>query len=243
MKKFYTIGILAFVISCKPIQYTKTYVAFLDTLGTDIKEDTSIVNFIKPYKEKVDADMKRIIGYNKVALEKTDGESTLGNFVADAILSKAQELRGSHIQMAAVNNGGLRSPIYEGVVTVENVYELMPFENEMVVLTLSGLQTRDYLQYQGQKRIHIAGVKSTFTKAGGIKLKTALINNTPLDTNKTYIITMSDYMAKTDPEWIVDVPREYLNVKLRDLLIEYYEKLTAKKDSVRTQIDGRMVFE
>lgn len=213
------------------------------SLNKEVKPDAEIDSLIKPYKRQLDDKMNRVIGYNKIDLVKGEGESTLGNFMVDAIWQKANELNGEKVDIAALNNGGIRtSSLAKGRVTVGNIFELMPFENEIVVLTLTGSQTYKYFAFQGQKKTHIANAKSTFLKPQNLP-KTILINGLPIDTLQNYTIAMSDYMASSEPEWIKNVYRKNLNIKLRDLLIDKFEKLSAKNDTAFATIDGRMVFE
>ncbi|MFN0050370.1 MAG: 5'-nucleotidase C-terminal domain-containing protein [Cytophagales bacterium] len=225
---------------------TKFYPSFksnkLNAVSADMAADTAIEHFIIPYKMQLDAKMNRVIGFSKVEINKTDGESALGNFVSDAILRKSNEVYGQKVDMATVNNGGLRTALPKGAITVGNVFELMPFENELVVMTLTGSQTKKYFEFQAVKKTHISNTKVKIAKATNRPVE-VFIGGVLLDTTKNYTISMSDYMASNEPIWLKDLPRTSTNVLLRDLLIENIEKSGLKKDSLNPKIEGRLVFE
>ncbi len=235
-----TICLLFFLISCKNPLKPGAYNNKSIKIDSTIVPDSAIDAQIRPFRQKLDAIMNRQIGYTKVAFTKTEGESLLGNFVADAIQQKAQKLTSAKVDMGAVNNGGLRSPLPKGKITVGHVFELMPFENELVLVELSGKQMKEYFNYQIGKKLHISNTK---VKAKGKYLSEAYINGNPLDTNQTYTIAMSDYMASSEPAFIKAVKQTKLNLKLRDLLIQYFEEHTALKDTIQPTISGRLIIE
>src|SRR5690606_17639066 len=111
-------------------------------VSAEIDADADVAAMIQPYKTELDKTMNEVIGYSEVELVKQRGESTLGNFVADAMLKKSIEAYGKDIDMAAITIGGLRNPLPEGKIMLKAVYELMPFENSVYVLKLSGVQAK-----------------------------------------------------------------------------------------------------
>lgn len=243
MKNFISICTLLLVlIACTSKFYPTFTSSKLNPIATDIKPDTSIENFIKPYKIQLEAKMNRVIGYSKIELTKNDGESTLGNFVSDAILKKTNQIYSQKIDMAAVNNGGLRTALPKGDITVGNVFELMPFENELVVLTLTGSQTLKYFEFQAQKKTHVANTKVKIDKSKNFP-KEVFIGGVLLDTTKTYTISMSDFMANNEPIWLKDLPKTSTSILLRDLLIENIENSLSKKDTLNPKIEGRLIIE
>ncbi|MCW4458814.1 bifunctional UDP-sugar hydrolase/5'-nucleotidase [Microbacterium sp. MPKO10] len=78
-------------------------------------------------------------------------ESTLGNFVADAMLDtlKSDELGGAEI--GVVNPGGLRAEMFAGEVTVAEANAILPFVNNLWTTTLTGEQVRTMLEQQWQR--------------------------------------------------------------------------------------------
>src|SRR5262245_14965863 len=105
---------------------------FTDSTGNDI--DSSVYQFIKPYRDKMEGEMNTVIGVSEQAMERGMPEGRLGNFVADACMIEARKVfypsDGRQPDFTILNNGGLRRPLPSGNITVGNIYELMPFENE-----------------------------------------------------------------------------------------------------------------
>ncbi len=104
----------------------------------DSIESKRLDSIIAPYKAKLDSKMNEVIGYVDY-MNKQKPESTLGNWVADIIADKAAEITGKKIDFAVQNYGGLRiSEIPKGPITVGKIYELMPFENFVTIISAKG---------------------------------------------------------------------------------------------------------
>ena len=133
--KNYTIYIWALVLlACNPsytLQSTKS-----ELIGINADADSTVLAIIAPYQNAIEEEMNEVLTYTKYDLEKGRPQSTLGNFVTDLCLNYAD----AHI--CVMNNGGLRTTISKGNITRGKLYELMPFENELVVLELN---KNDYL--------------------------------------------------------------------------------------------------
>ena len=82
-----------------------------------------------------------------------DGEMNMpiGNFFADAIYEQADgyffNKKKRHIDFSLFNWGGIRSELAEGSITTRMVYQLMPFENQLVVAEVTGAQLYDMAKY------------------------------------------------------------------------------------------------
>ena len=102
-----------------------------------IEADPEVAERVESYRAQLDSRFKEVLGTAAVFL---DGEreriryeeTTLGNFVTDIM----REYTGAEI--ALLNAGSLRASIDEGPVTVEAVFKTMPYENEIVIVELTG---------------------------------------------------------------------------------------------------------
>jgi 2',3'-cyclic-nucleotide 2'-phosphodiesterase (5'-nucleotidase family) len=208
-----------------------------------IEADPAMVSLIEPYKENLDATMNRVLGYAARELRKGPVESALGNFVADLIEEKAEEYAGYPIDMGAVTIGGLRAPILEGPVKLADLYELMPFENMLWVLELSGEETQALFEYAAaRKNIAISSSRLVIENDQPLSVT---INGEPLDSSRTYTLAISDYLAGggDDMFFLKDAKvLERLEVKLRDVIIEKVADLQAKGAKVDAEIEGRVVI-
>ena len=122
-----TIYILAIIfVACSPSYTLQSYDN--DLINVEANIDSNILNIIIPYQNEIEAQMNEVLTFNINALNKGKPQSTLGNFVADLCLNY------SNADMCILNNGGLRTNINIGYVTRGKIYELMPFDNELVLL-------------------------------------------------------------------------------------------------------------
>ncbi len=205
--------------------------------------DSLIVDQIFPYKEKLNRVMNEVLVYSTAPMEKGQPESTLGNFVADACLIVSGHKYSSlsnGIDFCVLNNGGLRSSLPYGKITRKNVYELMPFENELVVLTLSGPTVTRLLNYISEKGgVPVANLRM---KLSG-RVEDVIINEQVLDTNQAYKVLTSDYLAHGGDAMEMFSNRlniEPVGIKVRDAIISYMEMQQNRNDTLKPKLDGRI---
>jgi 2',3'-cyclic-nucleotide 2'-phosphodiesterase (5'-nucleotidase family) len=168
-------------------------------------------------------------------------EGTLGNFAADAMLWAANRQGKEPVQMAMTNNGGLRVPIGPGPITLEQMYELMPFDNLLTILTLSGSQVRTLCDQLAEMRGEpIAGFSFRIVSEGGTRRAEAIeVAGAPLDLSAHYRLVTNDYLANgggTLTPLHSPLAREDLPVLLRDAFIDYVRF----KGTVEPVLDGRI---
>ncbi len=95
-----------------------------------------IDSIIVPYRDELAAEMSEVIAQAPEDLVKDRPNGTLNNWTTDVLLARFRN-SGSLIPcIALLNYGGLRNPISKGNVTVGDIFKLMPFDNEVVVVTL-----------------------------------------------------------------------------------------------------------
>ncbi|MGD1839302.1 MAG: 5'-nucleotidase C-terminal domain-containing protein [Thermonemataceae bacterium] len=232
-------------VSCK-----RTYQKSLETGGfiiTDeqITPDSSIAAYIQPFKEKLEAKMNREIGQAAQPLPKkkdiSEWESSLGNFVADLILMEAQKATKTTIDMGVITFGGLRTSLPAGAIQVRHIYELMPFENELLVIHVNASTVKQLFDYfVSRKNTAIANTKVYITQN---TLAEVLVDEKPL-TDRTYTIAISDYLANggDDMHFLEERSKtETLNIKLRDAIIQHIEGLQVKEEMIKVVAEKRVI--
>lgn len=234
------------IISCKPaynIQKTEQIEYVLsDTTNNLI--DSSVYSIILPYKEKVTSTMSAVLAESDYSMERGQPESRLGNFVSDACISEAGKVfdpsDGKQADLAFFNNGGLRRALPKGNITRGDVFELMPFENELVVLTLNGENLKKIFNFIASKDgTPVSGVRFQIKDHEAVNIK---INNESLDTSKIYKVLTSDYLANGGDsyEMLKDIPRENVNLKVRDAIIQYLTSAAKEGKKISVNPDGRI---
>ena len=210
----------------------------------DLKIDSSIYKVMLPYKKTHDEQMQAVVAKSEDALVKADVESTLGNFFCDAVIYETKKLLGKDSSMLAVaifNKGGLRNSLPKGNITIGNVFELMPFDNEVVLLKLSGAQFKDMCF----KIVEKGGIPF-----GGMRLimkgstpTDIFVNGKPFDETKDYWVVTSDYLANGGDSYIFfkdALDRKNLNILLRNMIIEYCNDVTKLNQTIKPKLDGRI---
>lgn len=192
------------------------------------KQDTGMQQLVAPYAVAVNKTMLEIIGTLAQPLEKKQPENTLGYFMTDAFLTEARQSFDTHVDVALMNTGGIRTnQMPAGNISVGAIYEAMPFDNLLILLTLNGKQLQMLLN-------HVAG-RGGWPISGGryiIENKTAtqvLIAGEPVDADKKYVVAVSDYIANggDDCNFLVGLPQQNKGYLQRDALIDYVKRHTA----------------
>lgn len=242
----FTISCILFItsyLSCTPKIYQTTKKEHSQVKITDsVPEDKEILSIIAPYKKELDAKMNEEIGESSMEMNKEGSpQNLICNFVADLLLSEVnQNTNYQKADIAFGSSGGLRNIIPKGKVTVRNIYELMPFDNEIVILTLKGsdvIKLTDFLATKGTGIF--AGGSFAMTKD---KKSTQIkINGQPIDENKTYRVITSDYIANGGDNLkflLQAIKRENTGILFRDMIMNYIKK---QKQPLSAKIDDRMV--
>jgi 2',3'-cyclic-nucleotide 2'-phosphodiesterase (5'-nucleotidase family) len=210
--------------------------------------DSSVIAVVAPYKAELDLKMSEVLNVSKQEMIVGRPESNLGDFVADLSFKVASDLYhpldGDSIDFCLFSVGGLRNSIAKGPITLGNVFELMPFENELMVITLSYEQTMDLFEYvaiSGGEPISHARFKIKNGLPSDIKIK----DENP-DSNRTYKVLTSDYLARGGDKmyfFLDPIYSEKVGIKLREAIILYLEEEAKKGRTINVLKDGRIVDE
>jgi 5'-nucleotidase len=239
------LGFMSIYISCKKEQIqVKTIKSETVKVDSSIASDSSILAIIEPYQELLIKQVKEVIGYNAQTLsnEIVDLQSTLGNTYADICLDyaliKFKEQTGKKIDFAFFNYGGLRQSVYKGPIKVEDIFQLMPFENMLVVAEMTGEQVQALFDYfEEHKKAHpISGARLTFK---GERITEILIDGEKISKSSNYLVLTNDYLQKggDNMTFFKDPVKLYqLDVKIRDVIISEIKR----KDTIIGSIDNRI---
>jgi 2',3'-cyclic-nucleotide 2'-phosphodiesterase (5'-nucleotidase family) len=232
-------------VACQRAPYTAT-AHFVPTtsqgVGKTQAEDPAIAALIAPYHDKVTAQMTEVLGQAPTEIRKNPGESPLGNFVADLQRARASQATGQPIALGVMTNGGLRSALPAGPVTMGNIFELMPFENEIVVLDAPGAVVQQLFDYAAHIKMGISGATYTVTFDG--MPKDIKIGDQLFDVNQDQLwpIAISDYLASGGDNMVFfkSITPRHTNILLRNAIADYIRQLTKEGKPVEGKVDGRV---
>jgi 2',3'-cyclic-nucleotide 2'-phosphodiesterase (5'-nucleotidase family) len=247
MKRSYVLLFLLAISSCKNsekqlVKITAKNIAIDNT----IKASEEIVWIISPYKGKLISEMQEVLCYSPKEMVKNDGnmQSSLGNLMADMCFEMAnpifKEKTNESIDFVLFNNGGIRASLPAGKITKEHAFKLMPFDNELVVVNLTGEKVLELTNYFiKNKKAH--PVSKSIQLTIGENYNHLKIKGETFDKNKSYNVLTTDYLqGGGDKMNFFKNPKQLtlLDYKMRDAIIDYFRK----KDTLQTAIDNRIII-
>ncbi|QHI34781.1 Mannosylglucosyl-3-phosphoglycerate phosphatase [Kordia antarctica] len=217
------------------------------TISDSLTANEEIEAYIKPFRERIQEDMEKVLSYAPMDMNKNDGEleSTIGNLMADFVKSQSEPVykkrTGKSIDLCLLNHGGIRAAIPKGPINTRTAFNVMPFENSIVVAELTSENMNALVDYLVEaKRAHpISGLTIKLDKNDNVL--EALVNGKPIENGKTYTVVTSDYLQnggdgmnflKNDV-----VSLEVLDYKIRNAMIDYFKSV----DTIPARLDGRFV--
>ena len=191
--------------------------------------------------------MNQVLSYSVGEYTKANGElnTAIGNLMADAVFERTSPiLKQRHnldLDMVLLNHGGIRAPLPKGPVIMKTPYNIMPFENKVVVVKMKGDHILNMINYLAKvQRAHpISGMKLQISKNGKVNL--FQIQNKAFDSKKIYTVATNDYLYKggdrmdffQSSDTVFD-----MNYKIRNVLIDYFQS----KDTLKPKRDNRFTY-
>jgi 2',3'-cyclic-nucleotide 2'-phosphodiesterase (5'-nucleotidase family) len=224
------------------VKYSSNYQDVVAVKGKPSRIDAAIA----PYKKELDEQMNEAIATSAKELSAYRPESELSNFVSDLLREVAQKYAQKHlnnetIAVSLANNGGLRSSLPKGTITVRNIFELMPFENELVLLQLSGEQLKQMLDAISRRGGEgVSGCRLTIKDD---KATAITVLGEAIDNNNSYWVATSDYLASGgDTFHMLAKPQKRVNtgLKIRDVIISDLKEKNSKGIVIDAKLDGRI---
>ena len=184
--------------------------------------------------------MNIVIGYNEAQLEKKKQGNTLGFFITDAYLEMAKQKVDPKVDAAFMNSGGIRLPeMAAGPITQGKIFELMPFDNLMVLLKVKGSLLKQYLDtLAANEGVIESGITMQIVNK---TVQQVMVGNKALDLNADYTIVHSDYVAMTS-NLLKTISRSSNGYLLRDALLDYVRFIHGQNKKVTVPNTDRISY-
>jgi 2',3'-cyclic-nucleotide 2'-phosphodiesterase (5'-nucleotidase family) len=202
--------------------------------------------FIQPYRSRLNAVLDTPLSFAPDHITKTGGRwnTPLGNLMADLMLDRANavaRMRGDQqVDLALHNFGGMRSSISKGPVSERNAYEVMPFENRLVVVGMPGRAIKKMVGFLiTASRPHpVSGIEIVLEADGS--LKSTRIQGQPIDDERIYYLATSDYLMGGGDR--MDFFKDRVSIsdtgyKIRNAMVDYFKAI----DTLKAEIDNRFI--
>jgi 2',3'-cyclic-nucleotide 2'-phosphodiesterase (5'-nucleotidase family) len=245
MKRFFPhlwIVILVLAISACKTYYTPSKLQWKDyRVAANKTQDSAIIQLLQPYSDSINNTMNGVIGEIGETLEKRQPDGALGHVLTDAMRTMAEKKFNTKVHAAFINNGGIRLPaLSQGPLTTGKVYELMPFDNLLILQELNGKQLKEFLDHIAKRGgWPSSGITYDIQQDQAVNIK---IGGESFNENGTYIIGNSDFIANGGDDCIMlkTIKQQNKNILLRDAFIEYFSGLHAQGKKVTAPVGTRV---
>ena len=194
-----------------------------------LKDDANTLAIYTKYEEELSPVLGKVLGKTTVELDhdRYAGPSLLGEWSCEVMREKVG------VQIAMTNGGGLRVPVPAGDITAGILYEVMPFDNTLYTMKLSGADVKANIEHGIMNEdigwVQISGVMVTFNKeaeAGNRIISMVLADGTPIEMDKYYTVVTNDFMFTGGDNYNFKNALDGLDtfIPIRDALMEAVEK-------------------
>jgi 5'-nucleotidase/UDP-sugar diphosphatase len=240
-----SLGMVTFIVDRK----TKTLAGYefpskdgglLTPFSDEFWPDRAIAQRIEEEVARVEKGMGEPIGYTKVNISRGDASNNLMGFV---VVDAMRERMGG--DFAFINLGGIRKEIPAGPITTKDVFEVLPFGNQAVIIQMDGLFLKKILEIRVSDDHH-----GLITSGGEIvynhnrpdmdRVTRFEIGGQVLSPDKIYNVVTTDFIAQGNIglNILTTLPPEkvyYSGVPVRLMVVEYIKE----HSPLAPQVDGR----
>ena len=191
-----------------------------------------------------------VVGETEVRLEAErenirTRETTLGNLVTDIMKYKADA------DVAITNGGGIRHSVPTGDITLEDVLEIHPFGNKIVIVELTGQEIIDVLEHGVSQHpehwggfAHVSGLRYTFNPLNepGERIHQVWYEGELIDPEATFEVATNDFLAEGGDDYEIFADKVYINtdISMDEAIIDYLDKYSPVSPRVEGRIYGTL---
>lgn len=221
---------------------TESDVRVLTVFADSIAPDSSVAALVARYRAEVAPILDEVIGEAEIEIEAGRRECGMGNLLSDV----TREASG--VSFAFQNPGGVRASIDQGPIMYSEVYRVMPFDNTIVTMDLTGAEVIQLLEEASGDGgfLHVSGLRYTADMsrpAGSRVTVVAQSDGMPIVADTIYPIAVNNFMAQGGDELpaITNRPgaRE-TGILIRDALSGYIRRETREGRKLANRAEGRV---
>jgi 5'-nucleotidase/UDP-sugar diphosphatase len=196
---------------------------------------------VNELENSVDKELNEVIGTLEVDWRtEHNHESNIGDWAADVMRAFA----GTDISFA--NSGGFRKDLRAGNITVRDIWEIFPFNNDFVTFSVNGKTLRAMISWQADGKgefMQVSGLRYTFdsSQPAGQKVLSIEVNGKPVDEDRVYSVVTNDYVGGHLHDFFGLTERD---IKLTHLGIvdhEVFVEAVKKQKRISSRVEGRIV--
>ncbi|RDI44196.1 bifunctional metallophosphatase/5'-nucleotidase [Falsibacillus pallidus] len=183
----------------------------INVLSKNVAPDPTAMEMVKQFTGEINVMNQKIIGNTAVYLngdlrDVRTQETNLGDLVADSMLNEAKKM--TQADLALMNGGGIRNSISPGPITLGTIRSVLPFQNQLAVLTMSGAQIKEALEFaladineEAGRFLQMSGLNiqyNPFSPPGNKIIEAKVIKNgayAPLEADKMYRVVVNEFLS------------------------------------------------
>ena len=208
----------------------------------EIWPDAGIASVIRPHHELAEAEMTKVIGSSAVTLGRGNpGGSLMANLVTDAMRERFSG------DLAVQNSGGLRADLQAGELTTRDIFSVMPFGNELMIVTMDGRMVRRLIESRVEGRsggILLSGARVVLdlSRPDRDRVVELEIGGEPWDPDREYDVVITDFLMEGNSglDFLTTIPAEKIT-PTGVTQAEAVEQYVTRHSPVRPRIDDRWV--
>lgn len=193
------------------------------------------------------ASLKQVVGHSARMMmnDRDNPDLPLGNLFADVLRAYGSKYFKKPMDFALTNFGGIRIPMPEGAVTLDDVSSMFPFKNYLCWVKMKGSElTRLFEQLAGTKAFQATSGAKVLVKDH--KLVSAEVGGRPIDPDKVYNVASIDFLLDGGDQIRLGAMAEDVtltHVLLKDIMLDYLKECEAKGKVIDGASDGRVIME
>lgn len=224
-----------------------SFSAASDRVLTDsVPADSEVQAIVDRYQAGLQEALGETVGEATTSIlrgETRAVESEMGNFVSDSMRTYYPG-----VDFAFQNAGGLRADIDQGPITLEEIYAVLPFNNTLVTMNLTGAQVEQVLEEGANSQygtVQVSGLEWAYDASapfGDRVTSVTLPDGTPIDPNATYKIATNNFMASGGDQFTT-LTRGQNTTDTQTNLVDTVVRYLEQNSPVDPQVEGRLTVE
>ncbi|MCD6100983.1 MAG: bifunctional metallophosphatase/5'-nucleotidase [Candidatus Marinimicrobia bacterium] len=211
----------------------------IEVLPSEITPNESVQSLVDSMEKEISKELDVVIGKLETPWERNrQAESNIGNWITDVLRKEFKT------DIAFQNSGGIRKDLPPGPIRIRDIWEIAPFENEVVIIKLKGTQLRKLFErypHNIRDLLQVSGARIEFDPEKE-KILSVKVNGRKIKNKKQYTIATNSFVLGHINRFFGLSPEEveiiHTNKILRDILI----KAVRKEKVIKSKIEGRIII-
>jgi len=191
--------------------------------------------------------LKQVIGHSARMMmnDRDNPDLPLGNLVADVLRASGSAHFKVPMDFAVTNFGGIRVPMPEGAVTLDDIASMFPFKNYMCYVKMKGSELSALMDTLATKPAFQA-TSGAVVKVKDHKVESVTVGGEPIDPERIYNVTTIDFLLDGGDGIRIGAMAqdvELTHVLIKDVMLSYVKDMEAQGKVIDSAADGRVVME